>query len=59
MYKQIQLVLMHTKITQELVEIKNYTTTNLHSKYKHSKLHQDREATCCQEGLHGEAVISL
>lgn len=50
---------MHTKITQELVEIKNYTTTDLHSEYKHSKLHQDHEPPHCQEGLYEDAVISL
>jgi len=40
MCKQAQLALMHTKITQDLVEMKSYMTTDLHSKYKRfSKLH--------------------
>lgn len=51
---------MYNTITQELVEIKNYTTTDLHYKYKRfSKLHQDHETPHCQEGMYGGAVISL
>lgn len=40
MCKQTQLALMHPRITQDSVEMKSYTTTDLHSKYKRfSKLH--------------------